>query len=79
MILAHGPVLQIKLGNRPPQLEAGKQADLTLDQAERAHIFRTLERCRWRIRGTNGAAEQLDIKPTTLESRMKKLGIVQPF
>jgi transcriptional regulator with GAF, ATPase, and Fis domain len=53
-----------------------KPADCTLDQAERAHIVRTLERCGWRIRGPNGAAEQLDVKPTTLESRMKKLGIV---
>jgi transcriptional regulator with GAF, ATPase, and Fis domain len=75
MILAHGPVLQIKLGHRPLQVD--KSTDVTLDQAERAHIIRTLERCGWRIRGAKGAAEQLDIKPTTLESRMKKLGIVQ--
>jgi formate hydrogenlyase transcriptional activator len=40
-------------------------------------VVRTLERCGWRIRGANGAAEQLDVKPTTLESRMKKLGIAQ--
>jgi formate hydrogenlyase transcriptional activator len=78
MILARGPVLQVKLGNRlSPQ--AGQPTDGTLDQAERAHIVRTLERCGWRIRGANGAAEQLDVKPTTLESRMKKLGIVQTF
>ena len=77
MILARGPVLQVKLGHRPLQSQAGKPADGTLDQAERAHIIRALERCGWRIRGANGAAEQLDVKPTTLESRMKKLGIVQ--
>jgi transcriptional regulator with GAF, ATPase, and Fis domain len=77
MILAHGPVLHIKLGHRPPQLEPGKPSDGTLDQAERDHIVRALERCGWRIRGAGGAAEQLGIKPTTLESRMKKLGIVQ--
>ncbi len=77
MILARGPVLQVKLGNRPLRLQVDKPAEGTLDQAERAHIVRTLERCGWRIRGANGAAEQLDVKPTTLESRMKKLGIVQ--
>ena len=77
MILAHGPMLQIKLGHRQLRLEPGKPADGTLDQAERGHITRALERCGWRIRGAGGAAEQLGIKPTTLESRMKKLGIVQ--
>ena len=78
MILAHGPVLQVRLNHRPPQLHADKPAaDGTLDQAERSHIVRALDRCGWRIRGTGGAAEQLGLKPTTLESRMKKLGIVQ--
>ncbi|MGY4425122.1 transcriptional regulator with GAF, ATPase, and Fis domain [Bradyrhizobium sp. JR6.1] len=77
MILAQGPVLQVKLGHKPLQLNPGKAIDGTLDQAERAHIVRALERCGWRIRGANGAAGQLGIKPTTLESRMKKLGIVQ--
>jgi formate hydrogenlyase transcriptional activator len=77
MILARGPVLQVKLGHKPLQLQAVKPTDGTLDEAERAHIVRALERCGWRIRGANGAAEQLDVKPTTLESRMKKLGIVQ--
>jgi len=77
MILAHGPVLQVKLGHRPLHLDAGKAMDGTLDEAERAHIVRALERCGGRIRGVNGAAEQLGVKPTTLESRMKKLGVAQ--
>jgi len=50
---------------------------ITLEEAEREHIFRALERCRWRIRGSNAAAELLGVKPTTLESRIKKLGLVQ--
>lgn len=77
MILAHGPVLHVKLGHKPRQLDPTKATDGTLDEAERAHIVRALERSGWRIRGAGGAAEQLGIKPTTLESRMKKLGIVQ--
>ena len=70
-------MLHVKLGHRPLQSQAGKSTNDTLDQAERAHIIQALERCGWRIRAANGAAEQLDVKPTTLEFRMKKLGIVQ--
>jgi transcriptional regulator with GAF, ATPase, and Fis domain len=77
MILARGSVLEVKLGHKPLQLQGASPTDVTLDQAERAHILRTLERCGWRIRGTNGAAMLLDVKPTTLESRMKRLGIAQ--
>ena len=77
MILARGPVLQVKLGHRQLPPQGDKSTADTLDQAERAHIVRTLERCGWRICGANGAAEQLDVKPTTLELRMKKLGIAQ--
>ncbi len=79
MILAREPVLHVKLGHKTMQTQIVKPADGTLEEAERAHIVRALQRCNWRIRGPHGAAEQLDIKPTTLESRMKKLGITQPF
>jgi formate hydrogenlyase transcriptional activator len=77
MILSHGPTLYIKLNQtalRPStiNLTAG-----SLDEAERAIILQALEQCQWRIRGSNGAAALLDIKPTTLESRVKKLGLVQ--
>jgi formate hydrogenlyase transcriptional activator len=49
----------------------------SLDDAERAIIILALEQCNWRIRGSNGAAALLDVKPTTLESRIKKLDLVQ--
>jgi transcriptional regulator with GAF, ATPase, and Fis domain len=42
------------------------------------HMTSVLESCRWRIRGINVAAEQLGLKPTTLETRMAKLGISRP-
>ena len=48
---------------------------LTLEEVERMHILEVLEQTRWRVRGDGGTAELLDIKPTTLEARMKKLGI----
>ena len=47
----------------------------TLEENERRHILGVLELTGWRIRGAGGAAERLDVKPTTLESRMKKLNI----
>jgi transcriptional regulator of acetoin/glycerol metabolism len=76
MILTRGSTLQIKLGHPALRPQAANTAG-TLEEAERDHILRALERCGWRIRGSNAAAELLGIKPTTLESRIKKLGIVQ--
>ena len=37
-----------------------------------------LERCGWKVSGPGGAAEVLDLKPTTLEAKMRKLGIRRP-
>lgn len=50
----------------------------TLDDAMRAHILEALERTGWRVSGPKGAAQILGIKPTTLQARMKKLGIQRP-
>jgi transcriptional regulator with GAF, ATPase, and Fis domain len=50
----------------------------TLEEAERDHILQVLEATNWRVRGNGGAAEILDINPSTLRSRMKKLGIERP-
>ena len=47
----------------------------SLAAAQRAHILRALRVCSWKISGPGGAAELLEIKPTTLQSRMKKLDI----
>ena len=48
---------------------------LTLEEVERRHILDVLGQTGWRISGASGAARILDVKPTTLEYRMKKLGI----
>jgi formate hydrogenlyase transcriptional activator len=48
---------------------------LTLEETERKHIMAVLVRTGWRIDGVNGAARLLDLNPSTLRSRMKKLGI----
>jgi formate hydrogenlyase transcriptional activator len=55
-----------------------KANDETLDEVQRAHILEVLEACGWKIHGEGGAAERLGLKRTTLQSRMKKLGIERP-
>ena len=47
----------------------------TIKEVEVDLIMNTLKWCKGKIRGEDGAAKLLDLKPTTLESRMKKLGI----
>jgi formate hydrogenlyase transcriptional activator len=76
MILSRGSTLHIKLGHPTLRPQVTNTAG-TLVEAERDHILQALERCSWRIRGSNAAAELLGVKPTTLESRIKKLGLVQ--
>jgi len=75
MILQHGRKLNIKLGHTTLGPIAVKATAGSLDEAERAIILQAVEQCNWRIRGANGAAALLDIKPTTLESRIKRLGL----
>jgi transcriptional regulator with GAF, ATPase, and Fis domain len=72
VIISRGEILRI------PPLEDSVQATeeiMTLEEREREYILRTLEITRWRIKGPNGAAERLGMKPSTLYSRMEKLGI----
>jgi formate hydrogenlyase transcriptional activator len=49
--------------------------NMTLTDLEVEHIRSVLESTNWRVRGPGGAAERLGLKPTTLESRMARLGI----
>ncbi len=49
----------------------------TLEELERDHIVRVLEHTNWRVSGDKGAAKILGLNPTTLEARMKKLGITR--
>lgn len=75
IIVSEGPTLQIEL----PAAGLGTELQLaTLEEHERKHILEVLERTRWRISGKGGAAEILGLVPTTLHSRMKKLGISRP-
>ena len=51
------------------------QDTMTLEEFERRFITQTLERCNWKISGKKSASEVLNLPPSTLRSKMKKLGI----
>lgn len=51
---------------------------LPLVEVERQHIYRALERSGWQISGSKGAARILQMNPSTLRSRMKKLNLQKP-
>ncbi|MBW2647235.1 MAG: sigma 54-interacting transcriptional regulator, partial [Deltaproteobacteria bacterium] len=55
--------------------ETADASDLSLRDNERLLILQTLEKTNWRVSGPQGAARLLQIKPTTLNFRMQKLGI----
>jgi formate hydrogenlyase transcriptional activator len=81
VILSPGPALHIppddlKPGAAPADLPAG--AAVTLADAEREHILRALRAAHWVLRGPNGAAARLGMKRSTLQWKMKKLGISRP-
>ena len=80
VILSPGPVLQVPLADldsrtTPGQVNGKHQ---TLEDAEHAHILATLKETRWVLAGPNGAARRLGMNRSTLQFRMKKLGIVRP-
>jgi formate hydrogenlyase transcriptional activator len=76
VILATGPVLTVPL----PRVSAARAstAPMTLEAVQIAHIKAILESTNWKVRGRDGAAERLGLKPTTLEGRMAKLGLSRP-
>ena len=74
MILCKDSTLRISL---PQQNPSAMDHSLTLIDVEKRHILAALERTSWRVSGESGAAKLLGLKPTTLEYRMKKLGITR--
>jgi formate hydrogenlyase transcriptional activator len=78
VILSNGPVLRPPLSELRPIVRSSEPAATrTLEQAERDHIVEVLRNSRGRISGHDGAAERLGMKRTTLQYRMRKLGIEQ--
>jgi formate hydrogenlyase transcriptional activator len=75
VILTSGTVLAPPLASLSSTAEAESLGPITLEDAERDHIRKTLEQTRWVVAGPNGAAARLGIKRSTLYFRMQKLGI----
>jgi formate hydrogenlyase transcriptional activator len=75
VILSQGPDLHVPLGELKAQATAVPNGVTTLEAAERGHILRALREASWVIGGPSGAAARLGMKRTTLQSKMKKLGI----
>jgi PAS domain S-box-containing protein len=72
VILTSGDMLKLSgLSDSPIR----QTESVTLAEAEREHILKTLETTGWRIKGQHGAAKRLGLEPSTLYSRMQKLGI----
>ena len=72
VILSTGDTLKLSFLGESPTREPHP---VTLAEAEREHILKTLETTHWRIKGKHGAAKRLDMEPSTLYSRMQKLSI----
>jgi transcriptional regulator with GAF, ATPase, and Fis domain len=75
MVVAVGPQLTIRM---PSAVSRGASRSAKLADVQKAHIQRVLESVGWRIRGVGGAADRLGLRPTTLETRMMKLGLFRP-
>jgi len=91
VILARGGALYFDLPNtdsassapstrpHPPHSAGpGFLTEAEMRRRERENLLAVLERSAWRIKGEDGAAELLGVKPTTLLSRMKKMGLKRP-
>jgi len=79
VILSKGPVLNVALADlkrRAP--DARPKLNDTLEEAERRHIQAVLEETHWVVGGMNGAAARLGLNRSTLQFRMRKLGLTRP-
>jgi formate hydrogenlyase transcriptional activator len=78
VILSRTNRLELGDFNPSPQAGARPTASRALEDIEREHILSVLERVGWRVAGDQGAGKILGLKRTTLEARMRKLGIKRP-
>jgi formate hydrogenlyase transcriptional activator len=77
MIVCSGKTLEVLLP-QADKVEPSGEEELNLQDMERRHIISVLKRTSWHVTGKGGAAEILGLKGTTLQSKMKKLGIKRP-
>ena len=75
VILSEGKTLVLPSFQTYGREEGESSKDLTMEEMERSYIIKILEKCSWKVGGEGGAAQLLGLKPTTLHSKIKKLGI----
>lgn len=91
VILSRGGALDFDLPGEPPAPGSSRTAareksegepefltEIELQQRERENLLVVLQRANWKIKGADGAAEMLGVKPTTLVTRIKKWGLKRP-
>jgi DNA-binding NtrC family response regulator len=80
IINAKGQALRIMDKLKGPGADKAAAAQKrSLKEVEREHILRILNVCNWKIEGKGGAAEILELNPSTLRGRMRRLGIKPPW
>jgi PAS domain S-box-containing protein len=75
VILTKGPILRVPLGELEMPKDVAPAKEISLEAAEREHILRILRETKGKIGGRVGAAARLGLIRTTLNSKIKKLGI----
>jgi DNA-binding NtrC family response regulator len=91
VIFARGGTLEFDVAGTPSSVDLTSFGPRDVDQAEpeylteaemrrreRENIFAVLTKASWKIKGVDGAAELLGVKPTTLSSRIEKMGLKRP-
>jgi len=78
VILSPGPDLHMPLSELKRLTGNRTNGAQTLESIEREHILRVLRETNWMVGGRSGAATRLGMQRSTLQSRMKKLGITRP-
>jgi formate hydrogenlyase transcriptional activator len=78
VIISRGTTLELGDWVTLPVDPIPVRRDAAPEDADRQRILEALERTGWRVSGPRGAAQLLGLKPTTLEARMKRLGIARP-
>ena len=76
MILSRDETLIVEGFSQKPLISS---TESSLRSVEREHIFKVLQEKKWKIHGEQGAAKMLDLAPSTLRDKLKKLGIRRPI
>lgn len=75
VILTTGESLRLPNLEEVSAAETSEKKYLSLEEMETTYIIEVLEKCNWRVSGDKGAAKLLDLRPSTLYSKIKRLGI----